>query len=242
MPSQNKPIVTTNRYEELIRGFIEAGYEFKAFGKEAVGKTMFLRHDIDFCLHRALEVAKTNKKLGVTGTFFIMASGFAYNLLDKENQDLVRQIRDNDQIISLHYDPTVYDDIQRGFEIEKNLFDGLFEEDIKVISIHRPGPFLDENNTRLGECEHTYMDKYFNDIKYCSDSGGRFKYGHPYETEAFKSEQPIHLLLHPVWWTHDLNTPTEFLLNWQEEVAYRTIDKTLDNCKTFDKKAFWETA
>lgn len=230
----------TDRYEALLKRFKGDGYAFKQFGDALSGKNLILRHDIDFCLNRALKIAQTNSKLGVKATFFIMASGFAYNIIDKDNQALIKEIVACGQTLSLHFDPTVYGDPQKGFKIERRLFEDLFDVSVDMVSIHRPGPFLDNNNMTLDDCSHTYMDKYFKDIKYCSDSGGSFKYGHPCDTEAYKKGQPIHLLLHPIWWTRDCNSATEFFLNWQKEEAHRIIDKTLENCKTFEKKAFWE--
>ena len=54
-----------------------------------------------------------------------------------------------------------------------NSFEDFFTTKLDIISIHRPGVFLENNNRKLPGCSHTYEDRFFKDIVYLSDSGGK---------------------------------------------------------------------
>ena len=59
-------------------------------------------------------------------------------------------------------------------------------------------------NSKIAGLEHTYMNKFVDDIFYCSDSQGLWRYSNPYDIikENISSKKLIlHLLLHPIWWT-----------------------------------------
>ena len=45
--------------------------------------------------------------------------------------------------------------------------------EVDIVSIHRPGVFLNNNNIDLFGSKQTYQNKYFKKMKYISDSSGR---------------------------------------------------------------------
>ena len=92
-----------------------------------------------------------------------------YNLISSENQRLVKSILNlatrflSTLILLLH-------DTLEEFEYEKTLFENIFNVEVDIVSIHRPGPFLEKNNVSLNGIPQTYSDKYFKRMKYLSDS------------------------------------------------------------------------
>ena len=99
-----------------------------------------LRHDIDFSVEVALEMAKTEKKIGIFSTYFFMMSNSLYNIISKK-PGYNKKIRDMGHKVSLHFDPTAYNNLN-SFKIERNTFKELFDVDVDIVSIHRPGSFL----------------------------------------------------------------------------------------------------
>ena len=51
-----------------------------------------IRHDIEFSLHRALNLAKIDHTLGIKSSFFVQLRNNCYNALSKENLDILNEI------------------------------------------------------------------------------------------------------------------------------------------------------
>ena len=56
-------------------------------------KFCVLRHDIEFSIDRAYELAKVEKELGVTSTYTVQVRNNTYNALSEKNIDLIRKIK-----------------------------------------------------------------------------------------------------------------------------------------------------
>ena len=137
-----------------------------------------------------------------------MLSNPIYNVFSKRNKKHIQNIKTFGHDISIHFDFKVGD-----LKQEIDIFESFFDIKINIISIHRPDLKL------LNEIdfEHTYLPKYFKDIKYFSDSRGEFSYEHPTESEEFKKRKSIQLLIHPAWWMSNKSNPIEIIQD--------TIDK-----------------
>jgi hypothetical protein len=227
-------------FESLISRFKEAGYLFSAFQENPPERTIFLRHDVDFSVEAAFDIARREARLGVTATYFFLLTSNFYNLLARQKRELVREIGALGHRISLHFDPTAYEDIDAGFAVEKQLFEQCFDVEIDIVSLHRPQGFLDDNNRKLGGVRHTYEDAFFRRIRYVSDSGGAFRHGHPLETSEFRKRQPLHVLLHPLWWTVEGSSASAKLRAWQSAHHLFIHEETGRNCLAFDRRSAFE--
>ena len=196
---------------------------------------IILRHDIDFSLDCAVAIAQADKEMGIRSSFFFMLTSNMYNLLSSDSADKVKKISDMGHRISLHFDPTAHSDMEYGFSIEKDTFERLFGEELEIISLHRPGKFLNNNNKRLRGVRHTYEDEFFKNMKYLSDSAGRDCRIEWDDTlkQAKKDKLSIQLLLHPVWWADSNISVTEALRNVLHQKAEFLITETTKNCKSF---------
>lgn len=221
-------------FRALIEAFSGAGYRFADFTDYGQSGNLILRHDIDFSLDYAVRIAELEAELGARATYFFMLSGNFYNPLSQRGRAALRTIRSLGHTISLHFDPVAHADLESAFDREKRIFEETFEVEIEVVSIHRPGAFLDDRNRRLGACLHTYQDALFRDIKYVSDSGGAFKHGHPLDSDAFRARSTIHLLLHPIWWVTPPGTPSEKLARWLRSSVEFMQEETAFNCRAYD--------
>lgn len=229
---------TMSGYRAMLEKFLEAGYAFRFFEDLAPGPTLLLRHDIDFSVPAALEMAKVEQELGVRSTYFFMLTSSLYNPFASPNREHIHAIKDMGHRVGIHFDPTVYSDMDAGFALEYMKMTSVFGES-RMVSIHRPGPMLEDNNRALADCRHTYEDLYFKQTKYISDSRGAFHYGHPLDADAFHDRQPIHLLIHPVWWVFEGATVADKIRAWQRQhFEFLTIEAQR-NCVAFDGIPFY---
>ena len=195
-------------FEELISTFLEKGYRFVKFDEfnENLNSQIILRHDVDFCVQHAFEMADLEYSLGVSSTYYFLLSSDSYNLLSDKNVKAVNNILAMGHSIGLHFDPTPYEDEYTGFERELKFFEDTFGP-MSSMSFHRPSDKILEGVDWLpSQLIGAYQNKYFKEIAYISDSGGSFRFGHPFDHKAFIGKQNIQLLIHPIWWmTKEIN-------------------------------------
>ena len=79
----NLPIIDFSEVQTVNRDF-----------KFATDKFCVLRHDIEFSVDRAYELAKVEKELGVTSTYTVQLRNNTYNALSEKNIDLIKRIKE----------------------------------------------------------------------------------------------------------------------------------------------------
>lgn len=222
-------------YLKFISGWIDAGYKFRGFEEEELeSHQVILRHDIDFDCGLALEMAKIEHSLGVSASYFFLVTSNSYNPFTAENRKIIEEIRSLGHSISLHFDPTIYEEFERGLSFEKALFNHVFQEEIGVISFHRPSPFFKDYDKRVQGLLHTYMFNFFKKMAYYSDSGGVFRFGHPQESIEFKEGRNFHILIHPVWWLTEGQDGFKKIHNSYAKKVDQIRSHYSHNCKTFN--------
>lgn len=202
-------------YREFLIKFQKQDYKFVKFNEyNSTHNQIILRHDIDYDVELALQGARIENELGIKSTYFFLLRSDFYNPFAKSNFDKINEIKNLGHQISIHFDPTLYDDFQVGFLDELFFFESTFKVKIEIISLHRPNEFFQKYNQKIGGIEHTYQDKYFKHLKYFADSTGKWRFGDPIESEEFKNKNSIQLLIHPIWWMIEGNTNLEVLRNF----------------------------
>ena len=218
---------------DILRAFNFEFVDFFSYKKANLPSIIF-RHDIDFSLEDALKIASLEEKLEIQATYFIMLTTNTYSAISLKNKNLIKEIKEKGHSISLHFDPTAYQnqDIEKGFFSEKKLFEDIFDVKVKIVSLHRPGNFLENNNKILKGSLHTYQDKFFKEMIYLSDSAGSDIKKKLLEVELSSLNKTIQMLIHPIWWASNSNSPTETLYKWVEEHQSFIISETEKNCKS----------
>jgi|TARA_B100001063_G_C16728788_1_gene538035 hypothetical protein len=223
------------RYEMLLEEISLNNCEFSTeWTQETNPNTIFLRHDIDFSIQDALIIAEKEKKLGVKSTFFFMLTSNMYNIFSSLNQERINQIINMEHKVSIHFDPTAHLSLD-PFLDEKIIFEKTFNINVDIVSIHRPGIFLKNNNQNLFDVPHTYQDRYFKNMRYISDSGGEDIQSKLNNYFADDSRVGLHLLLHPIWWTHQSPDPTSTLKRWISNQNDFFNSETELNCRAFKR-------
>ena len=223
-------------YEKLLKTFEDKGYRFGRFDGLGPDYTAVLRHDIDFSLEYALKSAEIEAARGISAYYFILLTSNFYNAFSSQGRKIILRIKALGHELGVHFDPTVYTEIKAGFAQERAVLESVVGP-THITSLHRPGKFLDNNNEAVGECEHTYLDRYFKAVKYISDSNAQFRYGHPLDSEEFKEGKSIQLLIHPIWWMLDEGNMSDKVRYWQSERLSAINDDVIESLAYFDGNA-----
>lgn len=228
------------KYEQLITSFLDKGYESIYFDELSSKKDqLILRHDVDFDCAYALDMAKIEAGLSVKSTYFVMLSSDSYNIYSPSNREILEKIQKLGHKIGLHFDPRVHGSYLTGLKSELDILSKIIENPLlKIISIHGPNKYFLEykNPIKISEdllIQHTYQEEFFTDMPYMSDSMGKFRYGHPLESDAFLENKTIHLLIHPIWWMTKADDSIDKLKEFAKEKDSKMHAHIASHCKPY---------
>lgn len=182
-------------------------YNFKFFNEKIFKyKDIILRHDVDYHIDYALELAEIEKKLNIKSTYFFLLRSDFYNLFSFESTNKINIIKKLGHKISLHFDDAIYNkNLKINFFREIKFFEKMMNVKIDIISFHRPLKKYIQSNKSVFGISHTYQNKFMKKIKYFSDSRNKFSYGNPLSTLEYKKNISMQILIHPIWWVSKFN-------------------------------------
>lgn len=229
-------------YILLLKYLKSLKLNFKKFDdKINKGRNILMRHDIDFCPLRALEVAKVEKKFNVTSTYFFLVNTNFYNVCSSENNKIITEILKLGHNIGLHFDASFFKtrkSLNINCKRELETLENIIKKKINIISFHRPSKFLLSLNEGIQGLEHTYMNKFTKNIHYCSDSQGLWRFKTPYEilNNMKKKDFSLHLLTHPIWWTTPAKLSPAEKIDFHLKKKYSSLKiLAAKNCKPYSK-------
>lgn len=228
LPKATASSFTYRNYRRMLRTFLDAGYTFTSFAELSPvvpdEPVVALRHDIDLDLRKALRMAEVEAEMGVRATYFVLVRTEHYNVFSSEQSDLLRRILALGHILGLHFDCAAYSDAASAADFaaagahERRLLEEWFGHEVTIVSYHRPSALVLTGDPALSApLPHTYMSRFTRDMRYCSDSRGRWQSGEPTTSDAFRERRPMHLLVHPIWWDERPVSPYECLLQYVDE-------------------------
>jgi hypothetical protein len=185
-------------YRALIKSALDAGFEPTPFDAASwPTRAMLLRHDVDYSLDMAVELARVNAELGVAGTFFILLRGHAYTALSPKSTERISELASLGQRLGLHAPATHEENLAADFAYVSS----QIQLD-RVFSWHNPTPQIIEKHRDRDSIDglvNVYSKRFLDRALYRSDSN----FGKTYEqlVEAFDGErEAVHLLAHPINW------------------------------------------
>jgi hypothetical protein len=187
------------KYEELRHFFDEINKRGRTqLFKDWKGDNVFLiRHDVDFDIQLAYDLALIEKEQGIVATYFILTTCYSYNVLSNENRALLRKMIDMGHEIGLHFDPTLYDgDLNDAVEKETNVLAFACGQKIKSISLHNPS--VHGQYPMFEGYMNAYRPEVFTNDTYISDSCFDFRGKIPLDFIANIEKGPVQVLLHPL--------------------------------------------
>lgn len=173
---------------------------------EQTDKCVILRHDIDYSLSKAVELANLEQALGVRSTYFVLLSGDFYNVFSKESCKKLRIILSCGHELGLHFDETKYpdqmgnpDEISNRIQEEAASLSKVLDVPVTIMSMHRPSKAILESNLSIPGIINSYGNVFFKEFKYLSDSRRRWK--EPVDQIVGSGEyKRLHILTHAFWY------------------------------------------
>ena len=187
------------RYDQL-REFFKA---LKDLGttqrfRDWQGDNVFLmRHDVDFDIKLAHQLAVIEQEAGIVSTFFILTTCESYNVLCDRNRNLLRELVAMGHEIGLHFDPRLYrDELDPAVRREVELLSFAADQAVRSISLHNPS--IHGQYPMFEGYINAYDTSMFSDDNYISDSLYLFRGKNPFEFIKNIDKHMIQILLHPM--------------------------------------------
>ena len=198
-------------------------------------KTIILRHDVEFSVPIALEMAKIEQQLGIQSTYFIQLHGDFYNALESNTFNMLKEIESLGHEIALHFDAHFWQiknekDLDQFLLIDKETFTTYFQVKPKVFSFHNNNAFTLSctKNTYTGMI-NVYAEKYKKEIGYCADSTGYWRYEILEDRLKAAKDSVLQVLIHDGMWQKEVLPPR------------RRVFKVIDDHADFMKKSYDDT-
>lgn len=188
---------------------------------------VILRHDIDFSLRYAVEMAHLDRNAGATSTFFILLTAPYYNPLSEDGVRAIREIAELGHECGLHYDCTGFELLSPDQRVSRikvmaSTLEDVIGAPIRAIAQHKPS----RSPIRQGFSSYVdaYATPYFSDIAYLSDSRMMFRV--PDVAEFMRQSPKSQVLIHPIWWRPERMTRTAIFETLRMEMS-ETTEKML---------------
>jgi hypothetical protein len=200
-----KRILQTGKSKFELHQFREAPQTIERFKTQAVGgrPLLFLRHDVDVSLKRAMIMANIEKDLGIGATYMVMTESSLYRVEDDTSFGLLRKIIDMGHEIGLHINPRTHKPHSLEAKIDSGCrkLENVTGAPVKTVSFHRPRKKDQHGPLMIGNRVNAYAKEL--QRSYLSDSGGRWRDGEPLP-ELLRFHEPLlQLLIHPIWWGYE---------------------------------------
>jgi hypothetical protein len=227
---------TMSNYKKLLEIALQ-NYSFSFYSdiKSYGNKTMILRHDVEFSVPIALEMAKIEHQLGIKSTYFIQLHGDFYNALESNTFNIFKEIESLGHEIALHFDAHFWQienekDLDQFLHIDKKTFALYFQVEPKVFSFHNNNAFtLSCNKDSYLGMINVYADYYKKDIGYCADSTGYWRFEILEDRLIMAKDSVLQVLIHDGMWQNEVLSPR------------RRVYKVIEDHANFMKKSYDET-
>lgn len=193
-------------YRELLE-LAKAGWRIADY-KNIPWEDGFLlwRHDLDFSLNRALKLAKIEHEEGVKATYFVNLHSTFYNLAEKSQHQIIKEVLSLGHDLGLHLDLDFFDvesesALDRLVIDEANYLEKLFDQRPVAVSFHNPEAFhLACDADKYSGLVNCYSKRFQKEVAYCSDSNGYWRFRRLFEVLEQKKDTYLQVLTHPGWW------------------------------------------
>lgn len=234
---------TQHEYRKLLQ-LAKQRYAFKGYTNYQEAKIPFViwRHDIDFNLYYALQLAIIEQEEKVSATYYLLLHSNLYNLLSVTNKKIVQQIIALGHTIGLHFDSSYYniqqeDDLEQYLTFEKKILEDTFQVPITSFSFHINTPFTMqcEKPTYAGMV-NSYATYFKKELEYCSDSYGYWRFKRLEEVITNIPDKNLHILTHPEWWQESVKSPLQRLHDCVQQQATQMMKGDSDILQAINRE------
>ena len=241
--AEYRNIITLVKHNLPIMDFSEVSDDADSF--------CVLRHDIEFSIDRALEMARIeHDDLGVHSTYTVQLRNNTYNALSQKNIEAIQEIEEMGHYIGLHQNPPQMGDDELVDYILKDIetLEHYYGFEVDRFAFHRCGsnPGILEKYVEVPGKINCYAEDFFHyfsgdrpeelRVHYLADSNHQWKYGHPLHIDYYDLPQKMQLLTHPYSWSEEgydnISNYTKLIRERNEELLTSMDSET----KTFPKE------
>ena len=180
---------------------------------------IILRHDVEFSVKRAYDLAIVEHEQNVRSTYFFQVTNNAYNILSGVNVGYLKEILSLGHHVGLHFHLqgcTCIDEIYHNIAYECKLLSNALGVEINRFSFHRPPAFVLEEQIEIPGIINAYNPLFFTytkdieqvdfskSVKYIADSRNEWSYTAPWDKpckELFLQYPKVQILCHPYSWS-----------------------------------------
>lgn len=231
---------TYDSYKDLLNMARQYNYDFGSFTNYNYKRCVILRHDIDFSLDKAKIFAEIEYEMGIKATYFFLLATDLYNIASKQGTDIVNEIKGMGHIVGLHFDTAKYgitdniEELLRKLDKEKAIFNTIFDMRIDCVAMHRPSPFILENDLDFNGLANPYSKLFFKEFKYVSDSRRNWR-DDPEEAIKCGKYNCIQILTHPLWYSKEEHSATDVLRDFVCLATRERYNSLNNNIKNFSE-------
>jgi hypothetical protein len=185
---------------------------------EGQNPVLIWRHDVDFSLRAAVEIAQVDAECGIRSTFFINASADTYNFNSPFGKKLAQRILDFEHEIGIHFDCSKYGEVATAdqlaalLDFEAEQFERVLDRRPSVFSFHNPNEATNKFDSEfIGGFRNCYAKTFRTSWNYASDSNGYWRFHSIGDALQLEKDRPLQVLTHPEWWTESSLQPRERL-------------------------------
>lgn len=227
---------TLTNYQSILKFGLE-NYKFKFFNEknEYNDKTIILRHDIEFSIPIALQMAEIEADLGIRSTYLLQLHGDFYNALEKNNLISIKRIIELGHQVGLHFDSHFWDirseeDLVKYLTIDKYTLEQYLNIKVLVFSFHNTNKLvLSFEEDKYAGLLNIYSKQIKNNIGYCADSTGFWRYEILEDRLRAAKDKVLQVLVHDGMWQDEVLPPR------------RRIYKVIDDHADFMKQSYDKT-
>lgn len=201
------------KYPKHIELALSQGFEFVRFQEEYdwSKKLILWRHDVEFNPWTALRMAKIEKKLGVTATYFFQTHSEFYNLYERAVVDIAQEMKEMGHDVQLHFDAHFWRGLdceaalcrlERCIQIDANAFENIIGIRPSVFSFHLTNPFIRTlEGLRYGGLLNAYAAFFKERFAYNGDSTGCWRYEKMDDRLLDPNIRHVQILTHDANWS-----------------------------------------
>lgn len=240
-------------YKEIVR-IIKASGNYAENYEQALTRDKFIlmRHDVEYSVKRAYDLAKIETSLDFTSNFFFQWTNNSYNILSRRNLDMVKDMHERGQKIGLHFALNGMTDmelIRKQIVKEMQMLSEMLGFEITQFSVHRPSPDVLRENIKIPGLINAYQDEFFTfheritdtselHVKYMSDANHIWRYGYP-DKENITGNDKVQILTHPFAWTKKGYDNFDNYKKLIEEKYVEIVESVDSECKDFGEYKDW---
>lgn len=203
-------------YRKILKDIIATGKycDYRDVLEQKKEDFFVLRHDIEFSIDRAFQMAEVEAEEGISSSYFVQITNNAYNPFSKKNVEILKKINAMGHHLGLHYhrgNTVSVEKVIKDVQFQAEILSKMIDVEIDRFSFHRPLKEHLEANISIPGLINTYGSQFFVltdnpddnlSIKYIADSNHQWKYGKA-TYDYFNKFKRIQLLIHPLSWSEE---------------------------------------